>query len=230
MQSLSLRLSAIASLVPAGARVCDIGTDHGYLPIYLKQTGKTNNIIAADINSRPLENARKNINLANVTGIDLRLSDGLKEIKNGETDTVIIAGMGGEVISGIIDSGKHICQNDNVTLILQPTTSPDFLRRFLIKNGYDIVSEMPIEENSKLYSIMLVKFTGCVSNKTEVYYYTGKIPTDDPIGIRYIKKQQNRFLKCAEQLKNVERKHEEYLYYIDLIESVNKILGENNGV
>lgn len=230
MQSLSLRLSTIASLVPNGARVCDIGTDHGYLSIYLKQSGKIQNIIAADINPLPLENARKNIEQSNVTGIDLRLSDGLSAIQSGETDTVIIAGIGGEVISGIIERGAHICKDSDVKLILQPTTSPEFLRRFLIISGYEIIREIPIEENGKLYSVMLAKYIGIKSEKDEIYYYIGEVPTDNQVGISYIKKRQKRFSDCAMQLKNVERKQEEYNYYKKLLEDINKILGEDNGV
>ena len=230
MQSLSLRLSTIASLVPDGARVCDIGTDHGYLPIFLRQTEKAGKIIAADINPLPLENARKNIEQAKVSDIDLRLCDGLSGIKQGETDTVIIAGMGGEVIAGIVKNGGHICQNADITLILQPTTSPEFLRRFLCENGYEIMGEIPIEENSKLYSVMLVKFLGSQNSNEEFFYYVGKIPKDNTVGIKYIKKQQKRFFDCAKQLENVERKREEYLYYKKLLESINLYLGENNGV
>ena len=230
MQSLSLRLSTIASLVPNGARVCDIGTDHGYLSIYLKQSGKIQNIIAADINPLPLENARKNIKQSNVTGIDLRLSDGLSAIQSGETDTVIIAGIGGEVISGIIERGVHICKDSNATLILQPTTSPEYLRRFLTNNGFKIIREIPIEENGKLYSVMLVNYQGDKSEKSEIYYYIGEVPTDNQVGIRYLKKRQKRFSDCATQLKNVERKHEEYIYYKNLLEDINDILGEKNGI
>ena len=230
MQSLSLRLSTIASLVPFGARVCDIGTDHGFLSIYLKQSDKTRNIIAADINLMPLENARKNIEQAGVSGIDLRLSDGLSAIQKEETDTVIIAGIGGEVISGIIERGAHICKDNNVTLILQPTTSPEFLRRFLVTNGYKIIREIPIEENGKVYSVMLVKYQGIMTEKDEIYYYIGEVPTDNPIGISYIKKRQKRFSDCAMQLEKVERKQEEYIYYKKLLEDINGILGEDNGI
>lgn len=229
MQNLSLRLSTIASLVPNGARVCDIGTDHGYLAIYLKQSGIAENVIAADINPLPLENARKNIESSKVIGIELRLCDGLSGISPDETDTVIIAGMGGEVIAGIIERGKKITENKALSLILQPTTSPEILRKFLYSNGYEIIKEIPIEENSKLYSVMQVRFTGNFNETDEAFYYVGKIPTDNKWGIMYIKKQQNRCLKCAEQLKNVPYKQEGYLYYKKLLEGINNYLGEKHG-
>lgn len=230
MQALSLRLSAIASLVPDGARVCDIGTDHGYLPIYLKQNRKVNNIIAADINPLPLSGAQKNIEDSGVSGIELRLCDGLSGISPNETDTVVIAGMGGEVIAGIIERGKNITENTAVSLILQPTTSPEFLRRFLYSRGFEIIKEIPVEENNKLYSVMLVKYIGSSLEKSESFYYLGKIPTDTLTGIKYIKKQQNRIFKCAQQLKGVPYKREEYLYYKKLLEDINGLLGEENGI
>ena len=101
MLDLSLRLKTIASLVPFGARVCDVGTDHGYLSIHLKQSGIAKQVIASDLRPDPLENAKKNIKYLNVTGIDLRLGNGLQPVTENEVDTVIIAGMGGEVISAI---------------------------------------------------------------------------------------------------------------------------------
>ena len=98
MTHLSLRLETIASLVPLGARVCDVGTDHGLLPIYLKQKGIAKSVIATDLNEKPLENARKNISSSGITDISLRLCDGLSGVSQNEADTVIIAGMGEKLL------------------------------------------------------------------------------------------------------------------------------------
>lgn len=169
---LGLRLKLIASLVPDGARVCDIGTDHAYLPIELIKSGKASRVIATDIREKPLENARKNIQKSGVTEIDLRLCDGLSAVEKSETDAVIIAGMGGEVISGIISRAKWLKEKPYTLLILQPTTSPEDLRRFLIANCFEITSDTAISENGKLYSVMTAVFTG---NKISVpgYFYEG---------------------------------------------------------
>ena len=142
MSSLSVRLSAIADFIAKGSRVCDVGTDHALLAIHLIKSGIAKQVIATDIGKKPLKNALKNIENANVCGIDLRLCDGLSGISENEADTVVIAGMGGEVISGIIKRGADIAKN--VTLILQPTTSPEFLRLFLYNEGYRILEEVPI--------------------------------------------------------------------------------------
>ena len=224
MNNLSLRLSCIASLVPFGARVCDVGTDHGYLAIELLRSGKAKSVIATDINQKPLNNAQSNINTSGVKGIDLRLCDGLCGVDVSETDTVIIAGMGGEVISGIIERGSEITQNSGVTLILQPTTSPEFLRRHLANNGYNIIKEIPVSENGKHYSVMLVRFTGKKSKPCEFYYFVGKITPETRAGLLYIEKQQKRFLKCMTALENNPKKAEEYQHFHKLYNDITNYL------
>ncbi len=224
MQNLSIRLKTIASLVPYGARVCDIGTDHGYLAIYLKNENIAKTVIAADINEKPLENARQNIEKSGTKGIELRLCNGLAGISKNETDTVIIAGMGSEVITGILERGAEITENKNITLIIQPTTSPELLRKFLCSRGYEIIKEIPVSENNKLYSVMLIRFSGTVSQKDDLFYYIGKIPKDNEIGIEYIKKQEKRFLNCAKQLENVSYKADEYAYYKNLLDKIKEYL------
>ena len=226
MQNLSLRLRTIASLVPHGARVCDIGTDHGYLSIYLRLSGIANSIIATDINKAPLESARKNIEKFGAENIELRLCNGLEGIEENEADTFIIAGMGGEVISGIIERGKKVINNNNLTLILQPTTSPEYLRRFLYSKGFEITDEIPLEENSKLYSVMRVRYIGESHDISEAFCFIGKIKPSCDAGKKYIAKQQRRCLKCAEQLQNVPYKQEEYLYYKTLTQDIKKLAGE----
>ena len=134
--TLTKRLSLIASLVPENSNVCDVGTDHAYLPIMLMKSKKARRVIATDIRPLPLENARKNIMLSGVGGIETRLCDGLSSVKKSEADTVIIAGIGGEVISGIIKRTGWLKLSPPVLLILQPTTSPEILRRYLYDNGF----------------------------------------------------------------------------------------------
>ena len=131
MSALSKRLSVIASLVPSGARVCDIGTDHAYLGIELIKSGKATSVIACDINEKPLLKAKSNIEKSGVTGIELRLRDGLSGLKPSETDCIVIAGIGGEVISGIFERTNIFSQEYSPAIILQPTTSPEILRKFL---------------------------------------------------------------------------------------------------
>ena len=226
MPNLSLRLKTIASLVPFGARVCDIGTDHGYLPIELKKSGVATHVIAADVNPSPLKNAAENIRKVDVSGIELRLCDGLSGIAENEVDTIIIAGIGGEVISGIIQRGINIAKSSK-NIILQPTTSPEFLRKFLYSNGFKIEKEIPILENGKLYSIMLVSPAADCEVKEEYFYYIGKLTRDNPIGLMYIQKQLNRCRSCAESLEKIALKQEEYLYYKNIVSGIENYLSED---
>ena len=225
MQNLSKRLKTIASLVPNGARVCDIGTDHGYLSIYLKLNNIAKNVIACDLNQKPLNTAQKNIENFGIKDIDLRLSDGFSNINPDEIDSAVIAGMGGEVISKILENCDWI-KNKNYLLILQPTTSADFLRRFLTQKGFEIETETPVSENGKLYSVMTVRFKNLKQKYPEYYYYIGSISPETSQGFLYIEKQKNIILKCINSLKNIPSKQEELKILEQAFEGIKNILTE----
>lgn len=222
--ALSRRLLLIASLVPKGARVCDVGTDHGRLPIYLIEKKIAERVIATDIRPLPLENAKKNVAASGVKGIDLRLCDGLSAVKNEETDTVIIAGIGGEVISGIISRSELPRKQPYPLLILQPTTSPEALRRYFYQNGFEIKSETALKENGKLYSVMTARFTGETKEMPEYFYFAGKIDPKTEDGYLYIQKQYIRLKKCADALCDIPEKQAEYLHYKELSDQILKLL------
>ena len=226
MSTLSLRLKTIASLVPIGARVCDVGTDHARLPIYLKQNNIAKTVIATDLNQKPLKNAESNIAQSGISGISLRLCDGLTAVNQDEADTVIIAGIGGEVISGILKNCDWI-KNKDISLILQPTTSPEVLRRFLIQNGFKIVIETPVFENKKIYSVITAKYTNNKSIYPDSYYYIGEVPLNND-GIIYIKKQLGRIFECMTALENIESQKDEYEFYQRVFTQIENLLTENN--
>lgn len=226
MNSLSIRLKTIASLVPVGARVCDIGTDHGYLPIYLKQNNIASRVIACDINQKPLENARKNIEQSNIKDIELRLCNGLSGINPYEIDTIIIAGLGGEVIANILSLCDWI-KDEKYILLLQPTTSADALRRFLAKNGFEAVDEPAVCENQKLYSVMKIKYTGKEQNLPEHYYYIGSVSPKTEAGLLYIKKQQKRISECMLSLESIPQKQAEFHKFEEAFCGIQKLLTEN---
>lgn len=220
MQNLSVRLSTIASLVPCGAKVCDVGTDHAFLPIALKKSGRAASVIATDINKKPLRKAEENVEKSGVDGISLRLCDGIEGVERQEADTFIVAGIGGEVISGILSRGIEKLKFSNVTLILQPTTSPEILRKFLYDNGFLIKTEIAVEENGKLYSVMNCCYSGEKQVKENHLYFSGKLSPKDPIGKKYIEKQIGRAFKCMEALKNIPEKSEEYNYYKEIYDGL----------
>lgn len=106
---LSKRLETIASFIPEGSKVADIGTDHGYIPIHLVQEGKATHAIAMDVRTGPLCRAQSHIAEAGLSDmIEVRLSDGLLKLEKDEADCVVIAGMGGELMIHILEEGRHL--------------------------------------------------------------------------------------------------------------------------
>ena len=150
---LSPRLRAIAEMVPPGYSVADVGTDHGYLSVWLFQNEISNRIIASDIGSGPLERAAKTVSKAGIKkGITLVLCDGLAGIAEDDAEIVIIAGMGGETITGILSEAPWTkgCKK----LILQPMTKAEELRKWLHENRYYIEAERLVKDSGKLYSVI----------------------------------------------------------------------------
>lgn len=133
---LSRRLYAVASLVTEGASVADIGTDHGYIPIYLVQKQIASKVIALDINGGPLERAKMHIIGHNLKGkIETRLSDGLQAVEPGEVDTIIAAGMGGGLIIRILEEGREVVDQLKAC-VLQPQSEIWKVRKFLAGSGH----------------------------------------------------------------------------------------------
>ena len=144
---LSKRLQTIADFVKKNSVVADIGTDHAHIPIYLIENKIIDKAYACDINKGPLEKAKENIENFGVSkNIVLRLSNGLDKMSNKEADTIIIAGMGGELIIDILERGKSFFDKKN-TFILSPHTKTDEVRDYLLRKGFEILKEdMCIEE------------------------------------------------------------------------------------
>lgn len=153
---LTPRLQAIANQIHAGARVADVGTDHGYLPVWLLLNGRIDWAVAADLREGPLNHAKETArHYGTMERMSFRLCDGLTGIDPEEVDTVVIAGMGGETISSIL--GAAPWTKGGVALLLQPMTHLAELRLWLQENGYAILNEQIIREGKRLYSIWNVK-------------------------------------------------------------------------
>ena len=162
---LTPRLRAVAELVPVGAAIADIGTDHAYLPVWLLLEGKITRAIASDLREGPLARAKLTAKEYDCNkNIAFRLCDGLSGITPDEVDTIVIAGMGGETIAAILEQAAWT-KNEAYTLILQPMSSQNDLRRWLWQQGYGIRNEQIIREGNKLYNILFVKY-GCAQKLT----------------------------------------------------------------
>ncbi len=152
------RLQAIAKYVKKGESVADIGTDHGYIPIYLAENGISSKIFATDVNKGPLNNAR---GIVKTQGFEktivLRLGNGLDPVINEKIDKIIIAGMGGLLIRDILISGEALISRGDTRLVLQPMVAQSELRTWLKENGFRIVSERLARDKKKFYEILLVE-------------------------------------------------------------------------
>lgn len=150
-KNLTPRLKMIASLVPPCDSLCDIGTDHAYVAIYLAKNGIAQKIIAADIKRGPLMQAEKNIAAFEVSDkVETRLSNGFSAIEKGEVECCTIAGMGGETIAEILENEKG-CKY----FVLQMQTAHKDLRKYLSTHGYIIQKEAVCREGNKMYTALL---------------------------------------------------------------------------
>lgn len=135
----------------------DIGTDHAYVPIYLVQNGILEKAAATDINKGPLKIAEENVKKYGLEGkISLRLGAGLQPVEYGEFETIVIAGMGGEVIKNILENDLKKAQRAEY-LVLQPMNSQALLRKWLSENGFSIFCEDITNEGYKVYNLIVAK-------------------------------------------------------------------------
>lgn len=175
---LDKRLLAAASFVSQGAILADIGSDHAYLPIYLAQAGKIQRALASDINTGPVEAARKNIIAYGVGDIvTAQKSDGLDGVESFCPDCITILGMGGELIVRIIDRAPWV-RNKKIRLILQPMTHGEILSRYLCEQGFEIVDETIVcdgERDDRIYRILVAEFDGQKRELTEAEHYVGRL-------------------------------------------------------
>lgn len=173
MQKLSERLSAVASLVDKGSAIADIGTDHGYIPVYLYKQGVITGAIAADINESPLSSCRALVEQEGLGEyIKVRLSDGLVHLRSDEMDTIIIAGMGGELIADILSKCSYIKEKH---IILNPMTHPEIARKYLYDNAFEILNDIVVKDGRHYYSVFNARYTGHVVEKSKADYYLGNI-------------------------------------------------------
>ena len=220
---LSDRLQTIANFIPKNTIVGDIGTDHGYIPIYLIENEISKKVIATDISKNSLD---KIINSVKGTkyekDIDMRLGDGLDPIKPFEVDTVVIAGMGGLLIRDILDKDKD--KRDSITnFILQPNIATEELRKYLYENNFEIVDEKLVKEDGKFYEVIWAK-KGKAYVDQDIYYEIGEklLANRDPLLEEFL---NNRIQMNEEILKELEGKETQRTMdrYRELTENIKEL-------
>lgn len=180
---LTPRLQLLADWVPQGARLADVGTDHAFLPVWLRLHDRVVFAIASDLRKLPLERARETGCTYGADHIDYRLCNGLAEIRPDEVDTVAIAGMGGETIASILEAAPWTGDGQH-TLLLQPMTHAEDLRGYLADHSFAITREALVFDRGTIYPVMEVQ--AGEMTLTEGQRYGGAKLLHDPLGDRYL--------------------------------------------
>lgn len=220
---ISKRLSIVASFVPQGAILLDVGSDHAYLPIELVESGKIERAIAGEVVVGPYQSAVKNVETHGlVDKIQVRLANGLAAFE--ETDqvsTITIAGMGGRLIATILEEGLDKLSSVN-RLILQPNNREDELRVWLQAHGFQIVAESILEEAGKYYEIIVVE-TGTMNlSASEVRFGPFLSQEASPVFVEKWQKEAGKLEYALDQIP--EKNLAERQILIDKIQAIKEVL------
>lgn len=200
---LSKRLQNVADMVTKGYIVADIGTDHGYVPIYLIKNGIVPKAYAMDINEGPLKIADKNIRLEGLQDkITTVLSDGMNEMTSGMAESVVIAGMGGDLIIDILNRGKNV--KGIKELVLSPHKRVDLVRKYLLDNNWKITAENMVIDNNKYYTILKAAPEREESeyDETEIMYGRLLLLKKNPVLKQYLEKESKMYEEVLKKVKN----------------------------
>lgn len=188
---LDTRLRAAADMVPEGARLADIGSDHAYLPIALCLEGKIEYALASDINEGPVASARANITKNGLSGrIEAIRADGLDKARDFAPDCITVLGMGGELIVTILERAEWV-RDERITLVLQPMTHAEILAEYLAEKGFNVTDERIVsvgERDDRIYRLIKASYDGKKRDIGRVEALVGKINLErgDEVTKRYI--------------------------------------------
>lgn len=219
-RNIDRRLQSICDSVPDQTQVLlDVGTDHGYVPIYLVKEGKIRSAIASDISAASLSKAEEEIRRSHLGDrIDTRVGSGLDVLQESdEVDTVVIAGMGGVLIAELLEKAKQWIQRRKVTFILQPVQGVQELREYLQKNHFLYIEELLVRSLNKFYQILVCEYCPKeveVSYSSQDYYELSprivEFYTQDLVDyIDFRVKEMEKVVSSLEVLKNEKGLNEE---------------------
>ena len=220
---ISKRLELVASFVPQGAILLDVGSDHAYLPIELVERGQIEGAIAGEVVEGPYQSAVKNVEAHGLKEkIQVRLANGLAAFEEADQVSVItIAGMGGRLIARILEEGLDKLANVE-RLILQPNNREDDLRIWLQDNGFQIVAESILEEAGKFYEILVVEAGQMKLSASDVRFGSFLSKEVSPV---FVQKWQKEAAKLEFALGQIPEKNlEERQVLVDKIQAIKEVL------
>ncbi|BAK17274.1 predicted SAM-dependent methyltransferase [Solibacillus silvestris StLB046] len=224
-QKLSKRLETVASFVPTGAIVADIGSDHAYLPCYLVHKGIAARAVAGEVVKGPYESAVKQVRTEGLTDkITVRMADGLAAVEEtDEITAVTIAGMGGPLIVSILE--KHPQALKSVTrLILQPNIHAKAIREWAMENGWAIQDEVILEEDGKIYEVLVLQRGEMKLNEAQTLLGPKLMETKVPVFIeKWLREIANwqrvqQAISEAEKTPDNQEKYEQLTHYIKMVQ------------
>lgn len=200
------RLLQAAGLVRPGRAVADIGCDHGKLAIHLAKTGLYRKVIGADLRPEPLARAAANLDRAGCRQrVELRLGDGLSVLEPGEVQEIILAGMGTQTITQLLEAAPWV-KDPEVGLVLVPATKHTLLRRWLAQNGFALEADVPVKAGGRLYAVIRAVYTGKEAQPDWAWCVTGN--TAGPLAGEYLAGQLVKLRKCCRGIEDPEERKE----------------------
>ena len=220
---ISKRLELVASFVPQGAILLDVGSDHAYLPIELVERGQIESAIAGEVVEGPYQSAVKNVEAHGLKEkIQVRLANGLAAFEEEDQVTVItIAGMGGRLIATILEEGLDKLSNIQ-RLILQPNNREDDLRIWLQEHGFQIVAESILEEAGKFYEILVVEAGQMKLSASDVRFGPFLSKEVSPVFVQKWQKEAAKLEFALGQIPNKNREERQVL--VDKIQAIKEVL------
>lgn len=207
---LTPRLDTVAKYIYTKT-AADIGTDHAYIPIHIVKNKIAEHVIATDLRKGPLLIAESNVKKNGLSdNIELRLGNGLAPVENYEAETFVIAGMGGELISDILENDIKKAKKAEY-LVLQPMNSQDALRKWLSENGFSVLKEDIATEEYKVYNIILARKGTPVIYKNEFELHIPPYLYSNKYFYALRDKKKREFLKIKNGLEAAAAKNEELI-------------------
>ncbi len=223
-QKLSKRLEMVASFVPTGAVVADIGSDHAYLPCYLVHKGIASRAVAGEVVKGPYESAVRQVRTEGLTNqITVRMANGLAAVEEADhIDTVTIAGMGGPLIVSILE--KHPQALKSVTrLILQPNIHAKAIREWAIQNRWALQDEVILEEDGKVYEVLVLQRGQMDLSQAEILLGPKLIATKSPVFVEKWSREVANWQRVQRAIEKAEKTAENEAKYAELAQLVEMV-------